>query len=126
MAQKKKILVPVKPAQNHNKALETAMSFAKDLCADIHFISLLPLELPQISEAEAIADLSLKIKICSNNKISATYELANIDSCDEIGVKLAKIAEKFLNQYLKVMPRTMLRYAIERMPETRRKSFLKK
>lgn len=44
----------------------------------------------------------------------------------EIWKRDAKTAEKFLNQYLKVMPRTMLRYAIERMPETRRKSFLEK
>lgn len=37
-----------------------------------------------------------------------------------------KTAEAFLDQHVQVMPRTMLRYAIERFPEPRRQSYLKR
>lgn len=43
----------------------------------------------------------------------------------EVGKRCSqKIEEKFLVKYAKTMPRTMLRYAIERFPENKRKYYL--
>ncbi len=42
----------------------------------------------------------------------------------EVGKKDAAAEERFLQQHYRQMPRTMLRYAIERMPEARRKDYL--
>lgn len=42
----------------------------------------------------------------------------------EIGKRSIIIEEQFLNQYYKQMPRTMLRYAIEKFPEKKRKVYL--
>lgn len=42
----------------------------------------------------------------------------------EIGKRSLKIEETFLCKYYREMPRTMLRYAIERFPEKRRKAYL--
>lgn len=42
----------------------------------------------------------------------------------EVGKRNLKELERFLDRYGKQMPRTMLRYAIERFPETRRKQYL--
>jgi len=44
----------------------------------------------------------------------------------EIGKKNQKVEEKFLQKYYKVMPRTMLRYSIEKFAEKKRKYYLKK
>ena len=44
----------------------------------------------------------------------------------EIGKKDKKREIQFLDKYYKAMPRTMLRYAIEKFPETERKYYLKK
>ncbi|MDZ4727802.1 MAG: DNA alkylation repair protein [Leptospira sp.] len=44
----------------------------------------------------------------------------------EIGNRDKKILLNFLNQHSMSMPRTMLRYAIEKLPETNRKFWLKK
>jgi 3-methyladenine DNA glycosylase AlkD len=44
----------------------------------------------------------------------------------EIGKRDEKTLEGFLEQHTTAMPRTMLRYAIERMPEKKRQSYLKK
>ncbi|MDO8428215.1 MAG: DNA alkylation repair protein [Candidatus Diapherotrites archaeon] len=42
----------------------------------------------------------------------------------EVGKRDVFVLEKFLKQNYKKMPRTMLRYAIERFPEKKRKSYL--
>jgi 3-methyladenine DNA glycosylase AlkD len=42
----------------------------------------------------------------------------------EIGKRDMSAEERFLKQYYKKMPRTMLRYAIERFPEGKRKQYL--
>jgi 3-methyladenine DNA glycosylase AlkD len=44
----------------------------------------------------------------------------------EIGKRDQKIEESFLKTYYKVMPRTMLRYAIEKFPEDLRQGYLKR
>jgi len=44
----------------------------------------------------------------------------------EIGKRNQKIEEKFLKQHYQQMPRTMLRYAIERFSVSQRKKYLKK
>jgi 3-methyladenine DNA glycosylase AlkD len=43
----------------------------------------------------------------------------------EIGKRDLKAEEDFLKENYKTMPRTMLRYAIERFPEIKRKKYLK-
>jgi 3-methyladenine DNA glycosylase AlkD len=43
----------------------------------------------------------------------------------EVGKRNYRAEEKFLLMHYKLMPRTMLRYAIERFPEKERKAFLK-
>ena len=44
----------------------------------------------------------------------------------EIGKRHLPTEEKFLNEHSQEMPRTMLRYAIERFPESKRQGYLKK
>ena len=44
----------------------------------------------------------------------------------EVGKKDQQLLEDFLMRHYKTMPRTMLRYAIERLPEDRRKFFMDK
>jgi 3-methyladenine DNA glycosylase AlkD len=43
----------------------------------------------------------------------------------ELGKKDQRVEEEFLKKYCAVMPRTMLRYAIERFPASKRQAFLK-
>ena len=43
----------------------------------------------------------------------------------EVGKRNVQLLEDFLRQNHRTMPRTMLRYAIERLPEQRRKAYLK-
>ncbi|WP_241229920.1 DNA alkylation repair protein [Thermosipho globiformans] len=43
----------------------------------------------------------------------------------EIGKRDKKLEEEFLKKYYKKMPRTMLRYAIEKFPEEQRQKILK-
>jgi 3-methyladenine DNA glycosylase AlkD len=42
----------------------------------------------------------------------------------EVGKRDKGVEELFLNNHAKIMPRTMLRYAIERFPENKRRKFL--
>jgi len=44
----------------------------------------------------------------------------------EVGKRDFARIENFINRHHSIMPRTMLRYAIERFPETKRKRYLKK
>ncbi len=44
----------------------------------------------------------------------------------EVGKKDKKVLSEFLEENLKILPRTTLRYAIEKMNEKERKSFLKR
>lgn len=44
----------------------------------------------------------------------------------EVGNRNLKVAEEFLQRYYRQMPRTMLRYAIEKFSENKRLSYLKK
>lgn len=44
----------------------------------------------------------------------------------ELGKRVLQKEEEFLDRYSKVMPRTMLRYAIERFDENKRKKYMKK
>jgi 3-methyladenine DNA glycosylase AlkD len=43
----------------------------------------------------------------------------------EIGKRDLKTEESFLKAHFKIMPRTMLRYAIEKFPEDKRQRYLK-
>jgi 3-methyladenine DNA glycosylase AlkD len=43
----------------------------------------------------------------------------------EVGNRDSKILEDYLNKYYQKMPRTMLRYAIEKLPESKRQAYLK-
>ena len=44
----------------------------------------------------------------------------------EVGKRDLKALEQFLQEHHHAMPRTMLRYAIEKFPERKRKSYLKR
>lgn len=44
----------------------------------------------------------------------------------EVGKKNQKVEEEFLEKYYKIMPRTMLRYSIEKFSEEKRKYYMKR
>lgn len=78
-------------------------------------------------------------RFIKENKFSETLRIAKILLNDEhdlihkaVGWMLREVGnrdlpteEKFLKQYYKTMPRTMLRYAIEKFPEPKRQRYLK-
>ena len=93
---RKRILVPVKPASNHSKAISVALTLAKELNAELHFITILPREEVKISREEAVAELAHNVKTCLENNVKATYDLIHTDKKEEnISEELSKIAEKF-------------------------------
>ena len=42
----------------------------------------------------------------------------------EVGKRNLNVEERFLKKHYRAMPRTMFRYAIEKLPETKRQAFL--
>ena len=74
-----------------------------------------------------------------HNQFSDTLKISKILSSDkedlihkavgwmlrEVGKRDMNVEEKFLKSYYKNMPRTMLRYAIEKFPELKRQGYLK-
>jgi 3-methyladenine DNA glycosylase AlkD len=44
----------------------------------------------------------------------------------EVGKRDSAAEEAFLEKHCSVMPRTMLRYAIERLPESKRRRYIRK
>ena len=73
-----------------------------------------------------------------NGQFYDTINIANILICDkedlihkavgwmlrEVGKRNMKIEKDFIKKHIKYMPRTMLRYAIEKFPESERKAYL--
>ena len=43
----------------------------------------------------------------------------------EVGNRNLEAEKMFINQYYRKMPRTMLRYAIEKLPEAERQKYIK-
>ncbi len=96
----------------------------------------------KLAKSESIWERRISIiatfNFIRNNKFTETLKIAKIllnDEHDlihkavgwmlrEIGKRDLKTEEKFLKKYYKKMPRVMLRYAIEKFPEKKRKHYL--
>ncbi len=100
--------------------------------------------LHRLAKSKSIWDRRISIistfYFIKNNKFNETQEIAELllhDKHDlihkaagwmlrEVGKRNKNIEEEFLKKHYKIMPRTMLRYAIEKFPEKERKQYLKK
>lgn len=73
-------------------------------------------------------DLNFTIDVCKQ-LLNDPHDLIHKASgwmLREIGKRDIKVLTEFLNKYTTQMPRTMLRYAIEKLPEDKRQYYLKK
>jgi len=117
-----------------------------DLSADkivgVYLASKSKLILCELSKSKNIWERRISIisTFCfiKNNRFEETLKIAKILLSDEhdlihkavgwmlreVGKRDLKTEEEFLKKYYKRMPRTMLRYAIEKFPEKKRKKYL--
>jgi len=81
----------------------------------------------------------MPLKIIKNDRFSETLKISKLLLADqedlihkavgwmlrEVGKRDMPTSEAFLKEHYRVMPRTMLRYAIEKFPEPHRQKYLK-